>query len=149
MKEKDPEERLKFIAWERSKNEPSLRPRSFLWKWETDRLGCFRLKFSHSGSYLAAACTMLDSWTYIKIFHVESGQHIASLKGHHDLIHDFSWSADDNVLLSASADGSVKVWNLLKWDADIPNKFGHNSNDDVFFITNLFHPSYVYACTFF
>ena len=73
LKEKDPEERLKYIAWERSKNESSLRPKTFLWKWETDRLGCFRLKFSHSGSFLAAACTMLDSWTIIKIFQVETG----------------------------------------------------------------------------
>lgn len=71
------------------------------------------------------------------------------MKGHHDLIHDFCWSSDDNVLLSGSADGSVKVWNVSKKDQEIPNKFGHNTNDDAFFIANLFHPSYVYACTFF
>lgn len=41
---------------------------------------------------------------------------MCSLKGHHDLIHDLCWSADDNVLLSASADGSCKVWTVLKRD---------------------------------
>ncbi len=92
---------------------------------------------------------MLDSRTIIKIFQVETGQHVASLKGHHDLIHDLNWSIDDNVLLSASADGSCKVWTVLKKDQDIPDKFSHNINDQTFFITNLFHPSYVYACLFF
>ena len=29
-----------------------------------------------------------------------------------DIIHELEWSFNDNFLLSASADGSAKVWNL-------------------------------------
>ena len=32
----DPEERMKFIAWERSRNEPCNRPNAFFSKFETD-----------------------------------------------------------------------------------------------------------------
>lgn len=71
------------------------------------------------------------------------------LKGHHDLIHDFAWSRHDNILCSASADGSVKLWNVSDKDSDIPDKLDHNENDKLFFITELVHPSYVYAVKFF
>ncbi|MFO0117279.1 MAG: WD40 repeat domain-containing protein [bacterium] len=34
------------------------------------------------------------------------------LRGHYDLIHDMNWSRDDRFLVTASADGSAKVWDL-------------------------------------
>ena len=116
---------------------------------ETERLGCFKLRFSNDGSYIACACTLIDSRTIIKIFSVEDGKHLCSIKGHHDLIHDMNWSADDSVLITASADGSVKVWNTLDKDQDIPDKFNYLYNDNLFFIESLFHPSFVYCCVFF
>lgn len=147
--EKDPEERLKYIAWERSRNEPCQRPDRFLWKFDSERLGCFKLAFSKRGHFLAAACTMVDSRTIIKIYNVLEGKHLCSLKGHHDLIHDLQWSEDDTVIITASADGSCKVWDVSRKSSDIPNKFAHNDNDEYFFITNLFHPSFVYGCQFY
>ena len=55
---------------------------------------------------------MATSKTLIKIYDVETGELKMVLRGHHDLIHEISWSLDDNYLITSSADCSVKVWNL-------------------------------------
>lgn len=83
-----------------------------VWKFETEALGSFKLRFSNKGKYLAAACTLSSSKTLIKIFDIENGELKIVLRGHHDLIHDLAWSLDDNFIISSSADCSVKVWNL-------------------------------------
>lgn len=147
--EVEPEERIKFFKWERTRNEACKRPDKFLRKLDTEELGAFRIKFSNNGEYLAAACTFNNSRTIIKIFKVTTGELLMKLKGHHDIIHEFSWSRYDNILISASADGCVKVWNVSDKDADIPDKLNHNENDKLFFICELVHPSYVYAAKFF
>ena len=59
-----------------------------IWKFETEALGAFKIKFSNSGKYLAAACTTVSSKTLIKIFDVENGDLRIVLRGHHDLVHD-------------------------------------------------------------
>lgn len=83
-----------------------------VWKFETEALGSFKIKFSNKGKYLAASCTMMTSKTIIKIYDIENGELKIVMRGHHDLIHDLQWSHDDQYLISASADYSVKVWNL-------------------------------------
>ena len=93
-------------------------PNKRLFKFETTALGALRIKFSNKGRYIAAACTLgtKPSRTVIKIFDVEnleSAEEQIVLKGHHDLVHDLQWSADDNFLLSASADGTAKMWKLM------------------------------------
>ena len=92
---------------------------------------------------------MEDSRTFIKIFHIEEKRHVASMKGHHDLIHDMAWGADDNTLITASADGSVKLWSTINALGESNEKFNHNANDHLYFLVNLFHPSFVYAAQFF
>ena len=76
---------------------------------------------------------MQKSETIIKIFNVEVGAIKIVLRGHRDLIHDLSWSADDNYLVSASADGSAKVWDLSKKDIDYGDKLNYTENDSVYF----------------
>lgn len=98
--------------WEKFSEYPSELPDLKVWKFDTESLGAFKIKFSNSGKYLAASCTKSNSRTIIKIFDVELGELKIVLRGHHDLIHDLSWSLDDNFLISASADSSVKCWNL-------------------------------------
>ena len=85
---------------------------------------------------------MQKSETIIKIFNVEVGAIKIVLRGHRDLIHDLSWSADDNYLVSASADGSAKVWNLTQKDFECLN---YTENDSEYFHCQLPHSSYVYA----
>ncbi len=86
------------------------------------------------GKYLAVACTMQKSETIIKIFNVEVGVIKIVLRGHRDLIHDLSWSADDNYLVSASADGSAKVWDLTTKETDYADKLNYTENDAMYFI---------------
>lgn len=93
------------------------------------------------------ACTMSSGKTVIKIADVEVGQVKIVLRGHHDLIHDMSWSADDNYLVSASADGSAKVWDLSNKETDYADKLNYSENDAMFFICQLQHSSYVYAAS--
>lgn len=108
-KELEPEDRLKYFKWERGKNEPWKRPNKFLRKLDTEESGAFRIKFSHWGEHLAAAWTFESSMTVIKIFKTTTGELLMRLRGHHDLIHELTWSQDDNLLVSASGDGSVKI----------------------------------------
>lgn len=91
------------------------------------------------------ACTKKYSKTVIKIADVEVGKVKIILRGHHDLIHDMSWSQDDNYLVSASADGGVKLWNLTQKETDYSQKMNYLENDSFFFICQLPHSSYVYA----
>jgi jouberin len=88
---------------------------------------------------------MSSSKTIIKIADVEMGTVKIVLRGHHDLIHDLSWSQDDKFLVSASADGSVKVWDLRYKETDYADKLNYTENDAMFFICSLLHSSYVYA----
>ena len=130
----DAEERVKFFKLERIKNESCKRPNKFYKKLDSEELGAFRIKFSNNGDAIAVACTFYNSRTIIKIYNTLSGHLLMKLKGHHDLIHDFEWSRYDNILCSASADGSVKVWNVSDKNEDIPDKLDHNENDKLFFL---------------
>ena len=89
-----------------------------------------------------------DSKTIIKIFDVEdqkTNQPKVVLRGHIDLIHDLSWSQNDQFLVSASADGSAKVWGLDKKNINEEKSKNYTENDDEFFVDQLLHPSFVYA----
>lgn len=99
-------------AWEKFMDMPSMLPNQVQWRFDTERQGCLRIEFSNNGKYLAMACTLKSGKTIIKVADVEIGKLIVILRGHHDLIHDLCWSPDDNYLVSASADGSAKVWDL-------------------------------------
>lgn len=54
--------------------------------------------------------------------------------------------------MSSSADCSVKIWNLssLREASDsYTDKLNYTENDVKYFVTQLLHPSYVYACGFY
>lgn len=41
--------------------------------------------------------------------------------GHHDIIYDLSWNTDSSMVLTASADGTAKIWNT---NPHLPNNTG-------------------------
>jgi WD40 repeat protein len=106
---------------------------------------------------------MAKSATVIKIFDVEKTDDLKDAKnnkddpiiivrGHHDLIHDLNWSPDDNFLVSASADGLAKVWDLTDKDRnDGPKNLNYASQEsrEKFEHAKLVHPSYVYGAKIF
>jgi jouberin len=125
---------MKLKSWEKFLDMPSMLPNVRQWKFDTDKQGCHRISFSNLGKYLAMACTMSNGKTIIKIADVENGQMKVILRGHHDLVHDMSWSQDDNYLVSASADGSAKVWDLRNKETDYADKLNYTENDSMFFL---------------
>ena len=120
--------------WEKFQDLASELPDLKVWKFDTEALGSFKLKFSNKGKYLAAACTLSSSKTIIKIFDIETGELKIILRGHHDLIHDLTWSLNDNFLISASADCSVKCWNLTNKEIDYADKLNYTENDPMYFM---------------
>lgn len=63
-----------------------------LLKFPTSFYGCFALKFSQNGKYLAAACTEENSKTVIKIFNVNDKKLVSTFSGHNNIIHDLDFS---------------------------------------------------------
>jgi jouberin len=135
--------------WEKFQHVPSELPDTKVWKFDTEALGAFKIKFSSRGKYLAVACTMETSKTVIKLFDVEKGELKIVLRGHHDLIHDMQWSPDDNYLVTSSADGSVKIYNLTNKEMDYSDKLNYTENDSMYYLCSLLHPSYVYGAIFY
>lgn len=120
-------------------------PDRLAWKWESEAQGAFKLKFCHSGKYLAAACTLANGKTIIKIFHTEEGYLAYALRGHNDLVHDICWSADDRYLVTASADGACRVWTIDSDGIGAADRLNYQGNDEHFFVCELYHPSFVYG----
>ena len=52
-------------------------------------------------------------------------------------------------MISSSADGSVKVYNLLNKELDYADKLNYTENDAMYFLCSLLHSSYVYGIAFF
>lgn len=120
-------------------------PDKLVWKYESEAQGAFKIKFSNSGKYMAAACTLANNKTLVKIFDCEDGHLQLILRGHNDLIHDICWSFDDRFLVTASADGSVRIWNLTDKETENSDRFNYQDNDRLFFIAEIYHPSFVYG----
>lgn len=54
----DMKKRIKLRRWEKFYEFPSVLPDRLVHKFESEEQGTFKIKFSHSGKYLAAACTL-------------------------------------------------------------------------------------------
>jgi WD40 repeat protein len=48
----------------------------------------------------------------IKLWDVETGQEIRTLKGHDDSVYSVNFSSDGKTLVSGSADNTIKLWNV-------------------------------------
>lgn len=131
--------------WEKFAEFPSVLPDRLAWKWESESQGAFKLKFCHSGKYLAASCTLSNNKTIIKIFDCEDGNLQIILRGHNDLVHDICWSWDDRFLVTASADGACRIWNMEDKETENSDRLNYQDNDRLFFICELYHPSFVYG----
>ena len=127
-------------------------PNERAFKFDTDNQGALRIEFSNKGRYLAVACTMQNSKTIIKIYDVEyTGKDPDNqppkvvLRGHHDLIHDLNWAQNDKWLVSASADGSAKIWDLSEKIDGSDDAQDYTKNDATYYHDQLLHPSFVYS----
>ncbi|GBM08703.1 Jouberin [Araneus ventricosus] len=118
------------IKWSRKEGEPYKIPSHHSLVLES-ATSCQILKFSSLGRLLVAGCGAAGQYSLF-IFEIPSGKFLHKMFAHSDVIYDFDWSENDERLLSASADYSVKLWNAKSWN-----------------VMSLFpHPSFVYAAKF-
>ena len=76
----------------------------------------------------------------IKLWNVETGQEIRTLKGHDNYVRSVNFSPDGKTLVSGSADRTIKLWNLgtdwglsdlMERSCDWVRAYLHNPNSDV------------------
>ncbi|CAM9214402.1 unnamed protein product, partial [Sphacelaria rigidula] len=98
----------------RDKNESCALPDRLLHRIYAGQNGAMTLAFSGSGSLLAVACCddPLPERFPIRLINSETGRCRHELKGHVSMVYSLAWSHGDNLLLSASADGTAKVWHI-------------------------------------
>ncbi|KAJ3169596.1 Jouberin [Geranomyces variabilis] len=96
----------------------------------------FASAFSPDGDLLAVACVdPVANTNVIKIHAVRTGERVATLHGHRDLIYSLAWlDSDDRGLVSASSDGTARVWKA--------NRSGQLSDRAALVLQ---HPAYVYC----
>ncbi|CAM9378289.1 unnamed protein product [Ectocarpus fasciculatus] len=98
----------------RDKNEPCVLPDRLLHRVYAGQNGAMTLAFSGSGALLAAACCddPLPGRFPIRLIDPETGRCRHELGGHASMVYSLVWSPGDSFLLSASADGTAKVWRI-------------------------------------
>lgn len=92
-------------------------PTRLLCRRAVGRDGAFTVRYSHSGRYLAVAACDGEHHFPIQIYDMDAEEGCAVLKGpelsgHVSIVYDLNWSEDDRFLVSASADGTARVWAL-------------------------------------
>ncbi|XP_039537758.1 jouberin isoform X1 [Pimephales promelas] len=127
------ESKSETIKWSRMPGQVCRIPNKPMQSFRGGQMGCFTLRFSHAGRALAAACADRDSFPII-IYDIPSGKVLASFNGHLSVVYDLCWSRDDKDLLTASSDGTVRMWNVERLQS-----FAHKT---------LPHPSFVYCAQF-
>ncbi|XP_074675127.1 jouberin isoform X5 [Strix aluco] len=97
--------------------------------------GCFCIRFSHDGKTLAAACAGRNGYPIV-LYEIPSGQFLREFYGHLNIVYDLCWSKDNQYLLTASSDGTVRMWKIETQAASAVRVFPHPS----FVYTAKYHP---------
>ncbi len=95
--------------------EGSILPKKLHKTLETEHFGCLALKFSNSGRFLAFSCTKENYITFIQVYDLEDDILHCCFYLHQKLIHDLNWSPNDQFLVSASADRTIKLFELPEY----------------------------------
>ncbi|XP_053566874.1 jouberin [Bombina bombina] len=121
------------LRWTRLPGQACHIPNKRLLSLRAGHMGCFSVCFSNDGRTLAAACADRDGYP-IYLYEIPSGQYMMALHGHLSVVYDLCWSKNDQNLLSASSDCTVRLWTP-----------GHETSTAC---KVLPHPSFVYAVKF-
>ncbi|XP_029799745.1 jouberin isoform X2 [Suricata suricatta] len=127
------EDSKEVVKWKRLPGQTCRIPNKHLFSLNAGERGCFCLSFSHNGRILAAACASRDGYPVI-LYEIPSGRFMRELCGHLNIIYDLCWSHDDRYILTASSDGTARIWK------------NEINNTNTFRV--LPHPSFVYTAKF-
>ena len=140
--------REKLISWERGFGQPCMIPNKLVYRFESEEKGCFAVKFSNKGKYLAAACSESDKKCLLKIYNVETGEIVGIIGQHQGVMHELKWSVTDDLLISVSNDSIAKVWLAGDLENTISSAGDYAENERKCLLGTLQHPSYVYSVEF-
>ncbi|NXS31203.1 AHI1 protein, partial [Pomatostomus ruficeps] len=108
--ESSSEEKKEPFKWSRLPGQACRIPNKHLFSLRGGDMGCFCVRFSHDGRTLAAACAGRNGYP-IALYEIPSGQFLREFYGHLNIVYDLCWSKDNQYLLTASSDGTVRsVW---------------------------------------
>ncbi|XP_006834780.1 PREDICTED: jouberin [Chrysochloris asiatica] len=127
------EDSKEVVRWKRLPGQACRIPNKHLFSLNAGERGCFCVAFSQNGRILAAACASRDGYPII-LYEIPSGRFMRELCGHLNVIYDLCWSNDDRYVLTASSDGTARIWK---------NEINNTSTFRV-----LPHPSFVYTAKF-
>ncbi|XP_036104343.1 jouberin isoform X3 [Molossus molossus] len=127
------EDSKEVVKWKRLPGQACRIPNKHLFSLNAGERGCFCLSFSHNGRILAAACASRDGYPII-LYEIPSGRFMRELCGHLNIIYDLCWSKDDRYILTASSDGTARIWR------------NEINNTNAFRV--LPHPCFVYTAKF-
>ncbi|KAI1895771.1 hypothetical protein AGOR_G00110200 [Albula goreensis] len=105
------ESQAPVLRWSRAPGQVCRIPNKPMLAFRGGQMGCFTVRFSLDGRALAAACADRDAFPII-VYEIPSGTVLAAFNGHLSIVYDLCWSRDNNMLLSASSDGTVRMWNV-------------------------------------
>ncbi|XP_072187793.1 jouberin [Excalfactoria chinensis] len=130
-----PEEKKEPLKWSRLPGQACRIPNKHLFSLRGGDMGCFCIRFSHDGRTLAAACAGKNGYP-IALYEIPSGQLLREFYGHLNIVYDLCWSKDSKHLLTASSDGTVRMWKIETQVASAMKVFPHPS----FVYTAKYHP---------
>ncbi|XP_064913140.1 jouberin isoform X1 [Columba livia] len=130
-----PEEKKEPFKWTRLPGQACRIPNKHLFSLRGGDLGCFCIRFSHDGKTLAAACAGRNDYPIV-LYEIPSGRFLRKFYGHLNIVYDLCWSRDNQYLLTASSDGTVRMWKIEMQAASAVRVFPHPS----FVYTAKYHP---------
>ncbi|NXC42612.1 AHI1 protein, partial [Penelope pileata] len=130
-----PDEKKEQFRWTRLPGQACRIPNKHLFSLRGGDMGCFCIRFSHDGRTLAAACAGRNGYP-VALYEIPSGQFLREFYGHLNIVYDLCWSKDDQYLLTASSDGTVRMWKIETQAASAVRVFPHPS----FVYTAKYHP---------
>ncbi|XP_075453507.1 jouberin isoform X4 [Ascaphus truei] len=125
-----------LFRWTRLPGQACRIPNRHLFSLRAGHMGCFSVRFSNDGRTLAAACADRDGFP-IYLYEIPSGKYLMELHGHLNVVYDLCWSETDQNLLTASSDGTVRLWKIENQASSALKVLPHPS----FVYTAKFHPT--------
>ncbi|KAM8810364.1 jouberin [Eudromia elegans] len=131
-----PEEKKEQFKWTRLPGQVCRIPNKHLFSLRGGDMGCFCIRFSHDGKTLAAACAGRNGYPIV-LYEIPSGQYLREFYGHLNIVYDLCWSKDNQCLLTASSDCTVRMWKIETQTTSALRVFPHPS----FVYTAKCHPT--------